>query len=155
MATSNDQLFLMVDSTLNLMNRAMKALNRTTQSKDDKMYNPGHCMTKDEYIHYKNGLQRLGHIVWELDVEADHSNYATHKDMKHMVNFFYQNPEVWVLASRAEEIKQELLNIMKKSRSSEIAGFCVDSGPTVLKYQTAQYEKLIKKETIYAEKAQA
>lgn len=133
----------------------MKALNRTTQSKEDKMYNPGHCMTKDEYIHYKNSLQRLGHIVWELHAEADHSNYVTHKDMKNMVNFFYGQQEVWVLASRAEEIKQELLNIMKKSRSSEISGFCVDPGPTVLKYQMAQYEKLIKKETIYAEKAQA
>lgn len=145
-------------ATLNLMDmvsRALKSLERNTQSKEDRMYNPGHCMTKDEYIHYKNGLQRLGHIVWELDVEADHSNYVTHKDMKHMVNFFYQNPEVWVLASRAEEIKQELLKIMKKSRSSEISGFCVDPGPTVLKYQMAQYEKLIKKETIYAEKAQA
>ena len=119
------------------------------------MYNPGHCMTKNEYIHYKNGLQRLGHIVWELDMESDHSNYATHKDMKNMVNFFYQYQEVWVLATRTEEIKQELRKIVKKSRSSEIAGFCSDPGPTVLKYQTAQYEKLIKKETIYAEKAQA
>lgn len=134
-----------MNSTVDLMNRAMKALNRTTQSKDDKMYNPGHCMTKNEYIHYRDGLQRIGHIVWELDNEVDHSKYAMHRDMKNMVNFFYQHQEVWVLAERTEEIKQELLKIVKKSRSSEIAGFCVDPGPTVLKYQTTQYENCSRK----------
>jgi len=149
MAQSNEAMISMID----IVNKAMKSLNRTSQSKEDKMYNHGHCMTKNEYIHYKNGLQRLGHIVWELDMESDHSNYATHRDMKHMVNFFYNYQDTWVLATRTEEIKEELRKIVKKSRSSEIAGFCVDPGPTILKYQMAQYEKLIKKETLYAEKA--
>jgi hypothetical protein len=151
MAQSNTATLNLID----MVSRALKVHNRKTQSKEDKMYNPGHCMTKDEYIHYKNGLQRIGHIVWETQMELDATTYLGKKDSHHMMDFFFQHENIWVLASRADEIKKELTNIIKKSRMPEICGFCVDPGPTVAKYQDAQFEKLIKKETLYAEKAKA
>ena len=152
MAQSNTATLNLID----MVSRALKVLNRKTQSKDDKMYNPGISMTKTEYLKYNAGLQRIGHIVWNLDFVINPTTFVEHQDVSNMSDFFFNHDEeIWVLQSRADEIEKELLDILKKSHSPEICGFYVNPSAAVKKYQEVQLEKLIKKEKLYAEKTLA